>query len=86
MKNSTIEESAFWGVFAGHIHEWGWYNTIFAKDGKGFETFHQLQVGACKGNQVTTDINGAIAVVTITAENGVDIQGIERRWHDSTTN
>ena len=40
MKNSTIAESAFWGAFAGHIHEWGWYNTIFGKDGKGFETFH----------------------------------------------
>jgi len=40
MKNSTIAESAFWGAFAGHIHEWGWYNTIFGNDGKGFETFH----------------------------------------------
>lgn len=40
MKNSTIAESAFWGAFAGHIHEWGWYKTIFGNDGKGFETFH----------------------------------------------
>jgi hypothetical protein len=80
---STIPESSFWGVFAGHIHEWGWYDTIFKNDGKGFENFRQLQVSATKGNQVTTDINGAIAIVPMTESSGVDINGIERYWHDS---
>jgi hypothetical protein len=31
---------------------------------------------------VTTDINGAIAIVPFDA-NGVDVNGIERRWYDS---
>ena len=84
-RNSNIAESAFWGTFAGHIYEWGWYDTIFAKDGKGFETFRQLQISGCKGNQITTDINGAISIVPFN-ENGVDIHGIERIWHDNNYN
>jgi len=48
---SKIPEKAFWGAFAGHIHEWGWYSTIFPKgDGLGFENFAQLQTSGCKGN------------------------------------
>ena len=84
-RKSNIADSAFWGTFAGHIHEWGWYDTIFQKDGKGFQTFHQLQISGCKGNQITTDINGAISIVPFN-ENGVDIHGIERIWHDNNFN
>ena len=80
---SNIPESSFWGVFAGHIHEWGWYDTIFPNDGQGFSHFSQLQVGAMKGNQATTDINGAIAIVPMFEDTGVEVDQIERYWHDS---
>jgi len=84
LKSSKIPESSFWGAFVGHIHEWGWYSSIFEKDGKGFENFHQLQVSGCKGNQFTTEINGAISIVSFD-EKGVDIPNIQRFWHENNS-
>jgi hypothetical protein len=71
-KASPYPESTFWGNLAGHLHEWGWKDSVFPDDGKGYPNFKELMVSACKGNEETIEINSAIAIVPLDST-GVNI-------------